>query len=664
MSNKKPLKGQFFLFTNTGDRKPWTPPSELPSLDGVKSLAMDNETTGKNKKKDKPVGVAYRTDDGRKFYLPTGHAGGNLDPERVREWKRRELRNKLIINLNTGFDAETELNDGVDLEAQGCQLYDVAHAAALLNENRYSGFNLHDLGLEYCNRPKRDDHLEKDRMADYHSSMVAEYAMDDADLAWEVYQAQRPLIKNDGLEKVDDLESKLIWANNHMERSGARMDLAKMDSMTQDLVAEVGEITMRIWEKTGVKLDPGKNVTWDRLFISQNMDPHQPLVGSKGEAKSSYTNDYLKGIKNEFVQQGLRIQRLLSLKSKYFAKFPKTIVGDILHFQLFQLRAGEEEQGTVVGRYSATNFPIQTCFKVENQIKKYGDGYIVRELMIPDDGYDFFAADGSQLQFRLFAHLSQDKDLIRAYHEGYQRWLKGFTCPTCMGGERCSEHKDVDFHQMVADLFTLRRQDAKTNNFALVMGMGRATLAGNLGKSCNCQPPHYWWWTGDRDTFKKFEDNDNHAEDCPAREANNLADEYEKKFPAAGKTMEMVVKFAKQQGFVPTLLGRRRRYAEYEQRGAFRQKTRYYKALASWLQGSEADIAKSKLLRIYNERNNIGIHKLRMPMHDEITGDIEKSEKVRERLREVLRIQEIPTCRVPISWADEYGVNWRACSGK
>jgi DNA polymerase I-like protein with 3'-5' exonuclease and polymerase domains len=98
-------------------------------------------------------------------------------------------------------------------------------------------------------------------------------------------------------------------------------------------------------------------------------------------------------------------------------------------------------------------------------------------------------------------------------------------------------------------------------------------------------------------------------------------------------------------------------------RGGFRQKTRFYKALASWLQGSEADVVKTKILRVYNERHTIGIHKMRMPVHDEITGDIEKNEKARERLREVCRIQEIP-CRVPISWNDEYGANWRACSGK
>ncbi len=649
MEKAKVLKGQFFLFTNTGDQKPWCAPQELPQLDGVKEIAFDTETTGKSKRSDHPIGLSFRTEDGRKAYLPWGHAGGNLDAEKVKTWAKAELRNKKLIGLNIGFDAEVMLRWGVDLEAQGNQLYDVAHGAALLNENRYAGFNLADLGVEYCGRPKLPEELQKDRMRDYHASMVGEYAEEDANLTWDVYQAQRPLIAKDNLQKVDDLESKLIWANNHMERSGARLDVSKLQGMAGALINEVSELTLNIWQKTGVRLDPGKNDTWNRLFVACGLNPNYTGVDNKGKDTSSYTDEYLKAIKHEVIQSGLRIRRLLSIKSKYFDKYERARIGDLLYFSLYQLRSGEEEQGTVVGRYSSANVNIQQVYKVENQIKKFGDGYIIRELMLPDDGFDFFAADGSQLQFRLFAHLSQDKDLIRAYHEGYERWLHG--------------GKDVDFHQMVADLFTLSRQNAKTNNFALVMGMGRALLAHNLGKACNCQPEEYWWWSGDRDTFKKFEDNNNHATDCPAREANDLADEYEGKFPSAKKTMEYVVKFAKTQGYVPTLLGRRRRYAEYEQRGGFRQKTRYYKALASWLQGSEADVVKTKLLRLYNERNNIGIHKMRMPVHDEATGDIEKSEKARERLREVLRIQEI-SCRVPISWNDEYGKNWRVCSGK
>ena len=193
MAKAKVLKGQYFLFTNTGDRKPWTAPTELPSLDGVKELSFDTEATGKNKRKDLPIGLSPHPNS-LTGYLPWGHAGGNLDPEKVKQWCKTELVNKKLIGLNIGYDAEIMLRWGVDLEAQGCQLYDVAHGAALLNENRYAGFNLQDLGLEVLRaRPKLDEQLEKDRMPDYHASMVGAYAEEDANLTWNVSTTKAPL---------------------------------------------------------------------------------------------------------------------------------------------------------------------------------------------------------------------------------------------------------------------------------------------------------------------------------------------------------------------------------------------------------------------------------------------------------------------------------------
>jgi DNA polymerase-1 len=487
-------------------------------------------------------------------------------------------------------------------------------------------------------------------MADYHSSMVGEFGENQADLAWEIYQAQKPLVVKDKLEKVDTLEGDLIFANNHMERSGARLDLAKLSQFQTDLLMELQDITLKIWGKTGVRLDPNKEKSWDRLMVSLGRDPHH-VIGTDGTLSSSYTEDYLKPIQDDMVQLGLRARRLLSLKSKYLDKYDNIRQGDRLPFELFQLRSGEEEKGTVVGRYSSARVNIQQVFKVANQIRRFGDGYIIRELMIPDDGFQFFTADGSQLQYRLFAHLSQDAGIIKAYHEGYDRWMAG--------------GKDVDYHQMVADLFGLSREVAKNQNFGLVMGLGRQSLAYNLGMACNCQSEEYWKFIEGRDydPSKSFANNENHSEGCPAITANNLCDEYHRRNPSARKTLEYVEKFAKKNGFVPSLLGRRRRYGDYEVRFGQRQKTRFYKAIASWLQGSEADVVKTKLLRVYNERQNLGIHKMRMPVHDELTGDIDPDPKWKVLFREVLNIQEIP-CRVPITWADEYGVNWRACTGK
>lgn len=650
-ANAKALKGQYFLFNQpNGSTTQWTAPTDLPTLDGVPAVSIDEETTGKNKFKDTVVGTAVYLPDGRAFYLPIGHAGGNMDREKVERWKKTELKNKLIVNLNTGFDAEVERNTGVDLEAQGCQLYDVAYGAALLNENRYAGFSLDSLREEYLKKEKRSwgKDIDKSRIADYHASMVAEEAMEDARSAWEIYQAQRPLIAAENLNKVDDLESKLIWVNNHIERSATRLDVDKMHCDSIALQDEVSALCMGIWSSTGVRLETGKNETWDRLFMSCGLEPHR-VKNKDGKIVSSYDDDFLKKIDHPTIKNGLRARRLMGLKSRYMDKWDKARKGDLLYYSLYQLRAGEEDKGTVVGRYSATN-NMHQVYKVENQIKKLGvSGYIIREWCIPDDGFEMFTCDGSQLQFRLFAHLSQDKNLITAYHEGYQRWLDG--------------GKDVDFHQMVADLFHLSRQEAKTNNFALVMGMGRASMAEGVNLGCDCQPSEYWKWKGDRDTFKKFEDNDNHGDGCPAREANVMADKYKAQFPAGEKTMEYITKFGKSQGYVPSLLGRRRRCGEFEIRNGLKQKTRFYKLLASWLQMSEADVVKTKLLHVYNERHNLGIHKLRIVKHDEITGDKEKDPKYKERFREVFNIQEIP-CRVPISWSYETGANWRICSGK
>src|ERR1700757_4754113 len=101
----------------------WKAPAELPSLANVKWMALDMESTGKRKFKDKPVGAAYRLDDGRSGYLPWGHkGGGNLDEKQCKRWMNREVRGKDIVNLNTGFDAQVVLNWGVDLEAGGNRL--------------------------------------------------------------------------------------------------------------------------------------------------------------------------------------------------------------------------------------------------------------------------------------------------------------------------------------------------------------------------------------------------------------------------------------------------------------------------------------------------------------------------------------------------------------
>src|SRR6266851_1824839 len=113
-------------------------PDTPPSLDGIHEIALNFETTGlKWFDQDRPIALSLGLPDGRSFYLPWGHrGGGNLSEDMVKHWAQRELRCKLIVNINTRFDVHMARVWGVDLESQGNEVSDVSHYAALLDDHR------------------------------------------------------------------------------------------------------------------------------------------------------------------------------------------------------------------------------------------------------------------------------------------------------------------------------------------------------------------------------------------------------------------------------------------------------------------------------------------------------------------------------------------------
>lgn len=678
------LRGQQIgLFQVNSGEGEWRPPATLPDLSSFKRLWTDCETNTNDKFKARVCGMAVVTEGAKKvvhpggrveyegaWYFPKAHlAGGNMDAD-VFAWanSRQGLLGKHISNINTGFDAEALANEGVDLEGSGCTLRDISHSAALIDENRFKGPNLNELMAEFLgpDRKKLDTNIAPEDIHKVHSSLIGPYAIEDAIGAKDVDLAQEPYIERDRLERVLKLESDLIWPNNHMERSGMRLDLPKLAGWQQDLAFEHQTLAMKVWQETGVKLKPNSPASWHELFCKLGLE--KPAYVKQREAKdksrgtlfmkdvpNGYTDAFLKKFDHAMVRAGLRMRRMESLDSKYLGKYDRARLGDKLPFHLYQLRASEDDYGTVVGRYSSANVNIQQVFKVSNQVDKFCDcgakkdsphgptcfglRFIVRELMIADEGFDMFAVDGSQLQFRLFAHYSRDQQLIRAYND----------------------NPDVDFHQMVAELFVLSRQAAKHNNFAMVLGMGREKLADRLGMSCECRDRSYWSRLLRRGMAREeayrhiFGVNSNHDSGCPARESNDLAERYDAEFPAAKKTMEAVSDAAESRGVVKTLLGRRRRFKDSDGNVI---NSKFYSGFAALLQGGEADMVKSKILTIYNNRKAIGVHKMRAPVHDEATGDIDKDPAMKRRFTECCNdTVEIPL-KVPMIWEPKFGANW------
>ena len=654
-------QSELFECKPTGD---WKPDPNLPDLTNFRSLSLDTEYDLKGRQQIL-AGISIKTPDGQKRYLPVNHGGGgNLDPEQVRRWAKNELRGKRIVGLNIGNDAEVVRAWGVDLESQGNTIHDIAHAASLLNEYRISGFGLDALGNEYAKRRKMDCPIDKDKIAASHSSMIGPYAEEDAALAFDVDEIQQPLIHREDLGRVQDLEDRLIWANNHIERNGARMDLEKLHLWRSEVRAEYSNALMAVYVlkplAAPMGFSPNKSKSWSKLFENLGFNKHF----DEETGKESYPGDFLNTIKDPTVMAGLKAKRLASLLSKYLDKFAegrskrsklKFMTGDILHFTLHQLRSKNDDEddldgadGTVSGRYSSADVNIQQIMKVDKQIKFFGsDDHILRELFIPDEGFDYFSGDASQIEFRLFTHYSRDRDLIQAY----------------------GDDKETDFYLAVAALTGQSRDDAKITSLGTLYGMGISELAGWLNLKCNCGvglkchdcdlPNHFWEHSEGCGRLV-----DSHDPNCPAVKAMLIYSTYNEKFPAAQRLARQASKIAKRSGYVTTLLGRRQRFGDRweDMMHKLRKFASHHSALNRIIQGSAADIFKMKLLMLYENRNTIGIHKLRQPVHDEATGDIERSEQARKRLQEAFDEVTIPL-RVPLLWDLGFGKNWKEAHG-
>lgn len=595
--------------------KGWRPPDVLPELSNVKKLCVDAESTGKKKHEDDAVGFAlYHAGGGT--YLPFGHrGGGNLDPGIVKRWAERELRNKTIVNVNTGFDSEIFRRFGVDLEAQGCALRDIAHSAALLNEHRFGGFNLNSLAKEYLGVDEQKIPINKERIAEYPAWQVAPYAIQDAKLAYHIDETQMPLIAKEDLGRVLQLESDLIYVVNEMERNGARLDVEKLHKWKRLIQEDIEAASIKLWRTTGKRINPDSAKDMDILFRHCGLNAHV-----------SYAAEILKELDYPEIQAALKIRRFKSMLSKYIVKYLRAVEPNgIIRFSLYQLRG--DEYGTITGRFSSANINIQQVMKVEKQEETLGLEYIIRELFIPDDGFDFFAADASQIEFRLFAHYSGSERLIKAYNDD----------------------PDIDFHMLVTkmmlpgvaeEILKKKRKDMKHNNFGKLYGMGVKKLCDRLGYSCTCGEPEEFWRE------------DAHDHTCPAITGLRIAAEYDREFPEAKELSNEAMRLAERRGWVKDLLGRR---------GRFPDKRGYHKALNKVIQGSAATINKVKLLETYRNRKELEIHKMRLTVHDEIAGDNVRRPDWGERYKKFLDQQSF-NLKVPILWDVAVGRNWKECA--
>lgn len=608
------------------------------------------------------------------WYLPWGHeGGGNLPEEQCKAWAKRNLANRDVHGLNVKAEMHMLHNWGIDPAAIGCRPHDVAFRAALLNENRYKGFSLEALATEYLpenERKVKPEEVPPQYFKLAHAGFLAERGVSDSYLAWRIHEETESAILAEALEKVNKLEDDGILAVTEMERNGALIDRPKLEQWVAECEAAIATRQAALFSKSGRRnFAPGKSSDMDALFATIGVGKPNAFDEDAKQWKPSWGQEALEAITyaggKRFDKDGNRNQVLItesslaleikhyqSMLSKYFYKYLAAIdSSNVMRFSLHQMRnvsefgLGEDDNfGTVTGRFSCGGgkyaINIQQVMKCEKQIEMWGDEYVIRELFRAQEGRRIGASDASQIEFRLFSHYSGAKMILDAYRLNPME----------------------DFHLMVTKLMKpgivdeklLKgfRKHMKHNNFGVLYGMGREKLARRLGLPCTCSVD----WREERWDERRgravrvryFSDNKFHEQNCKARQANDIMDEYAEKFPDAGRMLDKASARAKEIGFVRTLLGRRRRFPD---------SFGLHKALNAVIQGSAADVFKWKMIQLFNARKDLGIL-MRMPVHDEFVYDIDPDPVIQGRLQELLDEQSFDL-KAPLLWESGFGMNWR-----
>jgi DNA polymerase-1 len=593
------------------DRPGWHPP-EPPFLHSEKRVYLDFESTGLRWwRGDRPVGVAVATPEGRSWYLPFAHAGGNLDEGRVKDWMRRELAGKEVGFFNAPWDVNMGYTWGVDLEAIGCRVFDVGNYAALLEGDRWASSSLNAVSQKYLNTGKITG-IDTSRMKDYHAADVAEYAQRDVLLLVDLDPLLRGKIQEQELNTVATLENDLIPVTCSMMRQGTLIDEEKLHEWIKRSEKDFIACLWEIHKQTGLNINVVSRPDLIKLFERLKIPPPMGEKGSKEEGNVTFKKDLLKQYDHPVLKTVYRARMLSSLRSKYLLRYAQELkLNGCLRYSLHQMRV-DDDGGTISGRYSCSSFGTDPDEGINIQQvagKKHArsvsddaelSGYKVRELYVPAKGKKKFKGDAEQIEYRFFAHYAKPPKVLAAY----------------------AENPHTDFHNVVWEMLKTVKKDitrdlVKDCNFAALYGAGVDKWARMMG--------------------------------ITEGEARKVYRAYHHMVPEAKRLLDTAMDLARKRGYVRTILGRRAR---------FEGQVAFYSALNRVIQGSAADEMKIKLLELHRRRRETGFN-LQFTVHDEVVGDVH-NEASAKLVTEILNTQMLNT-RVPLFWKTGTGANWKEC---
>ena len=569
-----------------------------------KILSLDTETTSTHAIDAELVGLSFSVEENQAFYIPI--PSNREEAQKIVNIFKPIYENPEIqkIGQNIKYDYEVLKNYGIEIKGK---MFDDMIAHYLIQpELRHNMDYMAEIYLHY-----ETVHIEEligpkgknqKNMRDLKPEDIYEYAAEDADVTLKLKNVLAPKLKELNLEELfEKIEMPLVPVLADMEMTGVRLDTKALQEASDSFTHRMQEVEKHIYELAGETFNISSPKQVGEILFNKMKIIDKPKKTRTGQFVTSEEVLQQLRSKNPIVEEILKYRGLRKLLNTYIDSLPKLINPRTGH-----IHTSFNQTITATGRLSSSDPNLQNI-PVRND-----DGKEIRRCFIPEPGSLFFSADYSQIELRIMAHLSEDENMINAFKDGLD--IHAATAAKI-------------WHRDMKDVTPQERKKAKQANFGIIYGITAYGLAQRM--------------------------------DIPNGEARDLIKDYFMTFPKVKDYMEKAKEIARQKGYVETLFHRRRYLPDIKSHNATVRGFAERNAINAPIQGSEADIIKVAMVRIWQRFRKEGIRsKMILQVHDELNFSVYPDEK--EKVEEIVlgEMQSAYTLKVPLIADAGWGKNW------
>ena len=567
-------------------------------------VSIDTETTSTDAISAELVGLSFSAEESKAFYVPVP-ANYEEALKVVQIFKPLYESDKIMkIGQNIKYDYEVLTRYGVTIQGK---MFDTMIAHYLIQPELHHNMDYlaetllgyQTIHIEELLGPKGK---KQKNMRDVSPTDIYEYAAEDADITLRLKNVLEPRLKELSVEELFwNIEMPLVRVLADMELNGVCLDTEALQDTSKIFNERMREYEQEIYKEAGEEFNISSPKQVGDILFGKLQIMDKPKKTKTGQYVTS--EEVLQSLenKNPIVRNILNYRGMKKLLSTYIDALPKLINPRTGH-----IHTSFNQALTATGRLSSSdpnlqNIPVRT-----------DDGKEIRKCFIPEEGCLFFSADYSQTELRIMAHLSEDENMMEAFREGHD--IHRATAAKIW-------HEDID---KVTDA---QRKKAKQANFGIIYGITTYGLAQRM--------------------------------DISNAEAKDLIQDYFRTFPKVQAYMEHAKEVARAKGYAETLFHRRRYLADINSRNATVRGFAERNAINAPIQGTEADIIKVAMVRIWERFKKEGIRsKMILQVHDELNFSVYPEEREQVERIVIEEMQNAYPLNVPLIADAGWGKNW------